>query len=110
MTRSVRMTVRPRLTTLTFELVPPHSRTIPSVMPTWCRAAATPAAGPEPTVSDGVRRKDSRPIAPPSPRRTSSGTSIPASRSTRWTTVAVRWTTGRIDAFTAALIVRVSRP
>ena len=110
MTRSVRRTVRPPLTTLTFELVPPHSRTMPSVRESWCSAAATPAAGPEPIVNDGAARKASRLIAPPSPRRTSSGTSMPASRRTPSTTRAVRSTTGRIDAFTAAETVRVSRP
>ena len=46
MTRSERTTGRPRLTTETFELVPPHSTTIASESPSWCSAAATPAAGP----------------------------------------------------------------
>jgi len=83
---------------------------MPSESESWCSAAATPAAGPEPIVNDGAARKASRLIAPPSPRRTSSGTSIPASRRTPSTTRAVRSTTGRIDAFTAAETVRVSRP
>ena len=56
-------------------------RTIASAIPSWCSAAATPAAGPEPTVNDGRRRNASTLIAPPSPRRTSSGTSRPASSS-----------------------------
>ena len=52
-TRSVRSTGRPPFTTETFELVPPHSITIASRTASWWSAAATPAAGPEPTVSDG---------------------------------------------------------
>ena len=57
MTRSERTTGRPRLTIETFELVPPHSTTIASERPSWCSAAATPAAGPEPIVKEGRRRK-----------------------------------------------------
>jgi hypothetical protein len=110
MTRSVRITVRPPFTTLTLELVPPHSSTMPSWRPSSCSAAATPAAGPLPIVNDGARRNASTLIAPPSPRSTSSGTSIPASRRTLSTTVAVRSTTGRIDALMAADTVRVSSP
>ena len=109
-TRRSRRTVRPRLTTETFELVPPHSRMIPSVSRSWCRAAATPAAGPDPIVRDGADRNESSDMEPPSPRRTSSGTSMSASRSTRSTTLAVRSTTGRIEALTAAETVRTSRP
>ena len=109
-TRSERTTGRPPLTTDTFELVPPHSTTIASASPSWCSAAATPAAGPEPIVKHGRRRKASTLIAPPSPRRTSSGTSSPASSSACSTRDAVRWTTGRMLALTAALTVRISRP
>ncbi len=109
-TRTERRTGRPPRTTETLELVPPHSTTIASETPTWCRAAATPAAGPEATVNDGRRRKASRLIAPPSPRRTSSGTSSPASRIPCSTSPAVRSTTGRIAALIAALTVRVSSP
>ena len=101
---------RPRTTTETLELVPPHSTTIASASGSWCSAAATPAAGPEPIVSDGPRRKESTLIAPPSPRSTSSGTSRPASASASSTTGAVRSTTGRIAALIAALTVRVSSP
>ena len=36
-TRSERRTGRPRLTTETFELVPPHSTTIASASPSWCK-------------------------------------------------------------------------
>ena len=36
-TRSERTTGRPRLTTETFELVPPHSTTIASARPSWCK-------------------------------------------------------------------------
>ena len=109
-TRSVRSTGRPRLITETLELVPPHSTTIPSWIPSWCSAAATPAAGPEPTVNDGRRRNSSALIAPPSPRRTSSGASSPARSSAAATRLAVRSTTGRMLALIAALTVRVSRP
>ena len=109
-TRSERTTGRPRLTTETFELVPPHSTTIASDSPSWCSAAATPAAGPEPIVKDGRLRKAAALMAPPSPRRTSSGTSRPDSFSASSTTDAVRSTTGRMLAFTAALTVRISSP
>ena len=95
---------------LTFELVPPHSSTIALPIASSCSAAATPAAGPEPIVSDGARLNALRLIAPPSPRSTSSGTSRPASASTRSTTVAVRSITCRIEALMAAETVRVSSP
>ena len=49
-------------------------------------------------------------MAPPSPRSTSSGTSRPDSFSASSTTAAVRSTTGRMLAFTAALTVRISSP
>jgi hypothetical protein len=109
-TRSERRTGRPRFTIETFELVPPHSTTIASERPSWCSAAATPAAGPEPIVKDGRRRNASTLIAPPSPRSTSSGTSSPDSRSASSTTDAVRSTMGRMLALTAALTVRISSP
>ena len=48
-----------------------------SAIPSWWSAAATPAAGPDPIVSDGRCRNASTLIAPPSPRRTRSGTSSP---------------------------------
>ena len=86
-TRSERRTVRPRLTTETLELVPPHSRTIPSETPSWCSAAATPAAGPEPTVKR--RAAAGRPRGP-SRRRRRAGRAAerrcPASRSACSTT------------------------
>jgi hypothetical protein len=109
-TRSVRSTGRPPLTTETFELVPPHSITIASRTASWCSAAATPAAGPEPTVSDGRRRNSETLIAPPSPRSTRSGTRRSARASASSTCAAVRSTTGRMLALIAALTVRVSSP
>ncbi len=109
-TRRERTIGRPRLTTETFELVPPHSTTIASARPSWWSAAATPAAGPDPIVNAGRRRNDSTLIAPPSPRSTSSGTSSPASPSASSTTVAVCSTTGRMLALIAALTVRISSP
>ena len=110
MTRSVRSTGRPFLITETFELVPPHSTTMPSRISSWWSAADTPAAGPEPIVNEGRRRNSRMLIAPPSPRRTRSGASRPASASADATSAVVRSTTGRMLAFTAALTVRVSSP
>ena len=109
-TLSERTTGRPRLTTETFELVPPHSTTIASESPSWCSAAATPAAGPEPIVKDGRLRNAAALMAPPSPRRTSNGTSRPDSFERLLDDGAVRSTTGRMLAFTAALTVRISSP
>ena len=109
-TRSERSTVRPSRTTEMLELVPPHSTTRPARSESWCSAAATPAAGPEPIVMVGAVRKASRFIAPPSPRSTSSGASRPASASACSTIAAVRCTSGRMLALMAAVTVRVSSP
>ena len=61
-------------------------------------------------MNDGRRRKASTLIAPPSPRRTSNGTSSRAWASAHSTKAAARSTTGRMHALIAALTVRVSRP
>ena len=54
-TFSVRSTVRPPLTTSRSSSCRRTPARCPSVSASWCSAAATPAAGPEPIVNDGAR-------------------------------------------------------
>jgi hypothetical protein len=94
----------------TFELVPPHSTTIASARPSWCSAAATPAAGPEPIVKHGRRRKRRR-----SSRRRRRGARAAARRAPRPASACSTSDGGPLDdgrmlALTAALTVRISRP
>ena len=90
--------------------VPPTSSMIPSRRSRWWRAPATDAAGPENRLRSGRAAKPLRSVAPPSPRRTTSGASTPASLRPAATTFAVAWARGRMAALTSAETVRSSRP
>lgn len=90
--------------------VPPVSRKRPSLTRSCIRAPATPAAGPESTVSSGLRRISSSDITPPSQRITISGALTPALVMEASTRSAVASMRGRIAAFTTAVRVRLWSP
>ena len=58
----------------------------------------------------GAVRKPARSVAPPSPRITITGLAMPAAATPASTTSAVRRAMGRIEAFSAAVTARSSRP
>ena len=101
---------RPSRIAATFVDVPPTSTITPSVIAPDRRAPATDAAGPEYSVLAGASRKPDRLVAPPSPRMTMTAAEMCASRTPRSTNSAVRTAIGRIEALTAAVTARNSRP
>src|SRR4051812_106758 len=90
--------------------VPPTSMTTASVMPVYLSAPATDADGPEYSVRTGAALNPARSVAPPSERITITGAVMPAARTPSATKEAVLMASGRIDAFSAAVTVRSSRP
>src|SRR6476659_2688899 len=90
--------------------VPPTSITTASVTPVWRRAPATDADGPEYSVRTGAAAKPARSVAPPSLRITITGAAMPAAATPSATNDAVLIASGRIDAFSAAVTARSSRP
>ncbi|WIB36927.1 hypothetical protein DEJ15_08210 [Curtobacterium sp. MCJR17_043] len=98
-----------RITEMSVE-VPPVSRKSPSLSFSCMSAPATPAAGPDSTVSSGRRRISSRDITPPSHRITMSGAVIPAASMLAWTRSAVANIRGRITALRTAVRVRLLSP
>ncbi len=90
--------------------VPPVSRNTPSLTRSCISAPATPAAGPDSTVSRGLRRISSRDITPPSQRITISGAVTPALVMEASTRSAVASMRGRIAALTTAVRVRLRSP
>ncbi len=100
----------PRWMTLMSVEVPPVSRKTPSLTRSCIRAPATPAAGPDRTVSSGRRRISSRDMTPPSQRITISGARTPAFTTDSSTRSAVASILGRIAALTTAVRVRLFSP
>ncbi|GFN09126.1 hypothetical protein Smic_76820 [Streptomyces microflavus] len=100
----------PRRTTLMSVEVPPVSRNTPSLTRSCMSAPATPAAGPDSTVSSGRLRISSSDMTPPSQRITISGAVTPAVAMERSTRSAVASIFGRIAALTTAVRVRLRSP
>ena len=101
---------RPRLMAATLVDVPPTSTMTPSSMRFDRSAPATEAAGPEYSVRAGARRKPARSVAPPSPRITMTGLLDAGTGDPVADDSAVRIAIGRIDALSAAVTARSSRP
>jgi len=83
---------------------------MPSEIRSYMSAPATPAAGPDSSVSMGRCRTSSTVITPPSQRMTMSGAAMPARFTDSSVMVAVRIIFGRMEALMTAVRVRIRRP